>query len=312
MKKLVPAVAICCVVAVPWPSGWAQQPDVSAGTFFPTSIDASARPPTGRPTFFVPTSNAGVKPQVTNGQEVNRDQWQATLLSQSNGCTATVVGPFAILTAAHCLKFGLAISIFVAGIERYATCEVSSSYSADYDVQGKRTDENWDKTSADYAMCAVDDGGGGLKPDKFETINISPTLTTNQQIRLIGYGCNGDTVISQGGGTLRTATGRIKSLPVNDNNYIVVGAADGQDNAILCPGDSGGSAYWPIVIAGGSRRIVGINSRTGVLKDEKTLSGTSFVSSLSTPAAITFLTTWAKKHNLDVCGVTPSAMNCRK
>ncbi|MBI3196135.1 MAG: trypsin-like serine protease [Rhodospirillales bacterium] len=312
MSRLTFSIVVGCAVAALWSPAWAQQPDASAGVYFSTGMDVPPPPPGKRPTFFTPTPTFGVKPLVTNGTEVTYGQWQATLLSTNNGCTATAVGPFAILTAAHCLKYGLSITIEVNGIERFATCEIATDYSADYDIKGKETDANWNKTSADYALCAIDDGGAGLKPDKFETINISPILATNQSVRLIGYGCDGGTILSQGGGTLRTATAVVHSLPTGNNNYIQLRAANAQNNAILCPGDSGGTAFWPVVIAGGSRRIVGVNSRTGVLSDKKTLSGTSFVSSMSSPAAVTFLTTWAKQHKVEVCGVTPSASNCRK
>jgi hypothetical protein len=285
------------------------QPDPSAGAFFVTGEPAA---PVGkRPRFKAPMPSNGptVLPQVTNGTNAVTQLWQATMLSEDSGCTVTAVGPLALLTAAHCLKYSTIITIVVGQTERTATCELSGVYSDQYDRTPQPTLADWERASADYALCRISDGGPGLKPDKFETISNAPVLSVNDDIRIIGYGCNGTTLLSGGGGVLREGTARINRLPQGANNYIELRADGAQSNAIVCPGDSGGAAYWPT--SNDERKIIGINSRTGLKSDRKTLSGTSFISSLDTVTGIDFTLAWAKKHNVQVCGVWAGPNKCR-
>jgi hypothetical protein len=273
-------------------------------------------PEQGKPAAFklgasgdpAPAQPAGtVQPQVTNGVEVLQSDWPATLKSSYTGCTATAVGSRAILLAAHCLKFGLETIITAEDEDRHVSC-ATEGYSSDYDDKKGETKENWDKVSADYALCFIKDPKKALKKTKFETIRLSPVIAANDVVRLIGYGCNGDKVLSEGDGRLRTASSVVARLPEGNNNFFELKADAGYNNGILCSSDSGGAAYFPF--QANSRKIIGVNSRTG-LKEEKKLNGISYIASLSTPPAAKFITTWAGHHNIKVCGATPSNENCR-
>jgi len=287
----------------------AAQPISSTGERY---VSGSSAASTGkRPVFRAPApSDGSINPQVTNGRDAATADWPATLLADgSGGCTVTAVGPKALLTAAHCLKYGTVITIVVGNIERTASCDLSGHYR-DYDRNKTPTTFEWNSASADYALCLINDDGPGLAPDRFETISNAPVLSVNDTVRLVGYGCNGTTLLAKDGGKLREGTARIKALPQEPNNYIELQADGSQNNASVCEGDSGGAAYWPAAKEG--RRIIGINSRTGVLADGSTVSGRSFISSMDTITGIDFALTWAKSKKVQVCGVWGGTNRCRE
>lgn len=301
---LIGTFSLCLVAAAE-----AQQTISSTGERF---VHGGPAAPAGkRPVFRAPAPSDGtINPQVTNGRDAVTADWQATLLSDgSGGCTVTAVGPRALLTAAHCLKYGKTIIIVVGNLERTALCELSDQFS-DYDRNKTPTTSEWNSASADYALCLMNDDGPGLAPDKFETIGNAPVLAENDTVRLVGYGCNGTTLLAKNGGKLREGTARIKALPQGPNNYIELRGDGSQNNASICEGDSGGAAYWPTAKEG--RKIIGINSRTGVLADGITLSGRSFISSMDTVTGIDFALTWAKSRKVQVCGVWGGTNRCRE
>jgi hypothetical protein len=256
-------------------------------------------------------------PQVARGVLVDPLQWPATLISQPSGCTATFVGSRVILTAAHCVGHNQPVTAHIRGRTRNAVCEHHPNYSAEFD--NKRTDANWDKTSADYAICLVD-AGDAVTGVKFEVIGAGPDLVKkNAEVRLLGFGCSGDAISPDGYGVLRTAAAKVVEVPTAarpNNNYIITdwqGSESFKDavGGALCPGDSGGAVYWPFSNTG--RRIVGVNSRTQTKGDQaQTLTGISYLSSTLTPTATSFLVNWAALNNVEICGITAGAQDCRQ
>ena len=251
--------------------------------------------------------------EISNGIPVDPKDWPATVISQPSGCTATFVGPQALLTAAHCVQDNQEVMAYIAGKTRYATCHQASRYSAQYDQT--QTLDNWDRTSADYAICIVnkEDTVTGVP---FEVVGAGPLLVHNAQIRLLGFGCNGTTDKSDGYEFLRTAGARVTTLPSlaqSGNNYILTdwtnGGYQGAKGGALCPGDSGGSVFWPL--GDGTRRIVGLNSRTQtVSKTDRTLTGVSYLSSTLTSDGYSFLKQWG--DIAAICGINAGATGCRQ
>jgi len=250
------------------------------------------------------------KPLVARGEAADSKDWPATLLASSVGCTATLVGPRAVLTAAHCVVDGGAYTVFIRNIDNTMDCTHAKEYSPDV--------AQWDRTSADYAMCVLRISVAG-KGIRFENVGAGPLVTSGDTVRLLGYGCDGATTTSTGFGVLRTGLTAVESTPpaTSANNYIVTdwskGAFGHAKGAALCPGDSGGAAYWPSPLNDSVkvRRIIGVNSRTGVeAGGGNVLNGKSFLSSLLTPTALTFLNIW-KDKGIEICGVTPGMAECR-
>ncbi|HLG48453.1 MAG TPA: trypsin-like serine protease [Reyranella sp.] len=300
-----PALLAALLLSLAGESTNAQQPIQESFVIGRANIAQGVR----RLTFVEPAKASEVRPEVTNGVDAGSSDWPATLLARENGCTATVVGPRAVLTAAHCVLSGQEMSVIVGSKERYVTCDRSRDYNGLYDTPNNDKPENLESASADYALCKVRNDDPPLQV-VFETLQFDPVITTNDDIRLLGYGCNGGTRLSAGGGVLRTATAVVTKLPSGMNNFIELLADGQQNNGILCDGDSGGAAYWPNVLGHGARQIVGINSRTGVGSDKVTLTGRSLVAAFSTPMAREFVKGWAAQKAA-VCGMTSSMKGCR-
>ncbi|HEX7947457.1 MAG TPA: trypsin-like serine protease, partial [Phenylobacterium sp.] len=103
-------------------------------------------------------------------------QFPASLYSRSGGemCTSTLVGPRAVLTAAHCVKTGAVATFTVGGKAYRAVCERAKQYPADL--------------SADYALCAVQEKDVAGIP--WERVNLDPTrIKVGQTPLMTGFGC---------------------------------------------------------------------------------------------------------------------------
>jgi hypothetical protein len=145
----------------------------------------------------------------------------------------------------------------------------------------------------------------GGQPVRFETINSDPTLLKKDgPITLLGFGCT-----EAGGGVspiLRTGLAAVTSLSVpgasaNPANtmqeYIIT-----QGGAALCQGDSGGTAFNS---QNPDRKVVAVNSRGNIQT-------VSFLTSTSDPHIQDFFREFSgPPRNLEICGVTAGAKNCR-
>jgi hypothetical protein len=236
---------------------------------------------------------------VIGGRPVDASNFRATLVATSvDGlCTASLVAPSVVLTAAHCVGHDQAITIVVTnGRKHSGTCQHptgDAGYARDL--------------SADFALCSI---SPNVELARYETINTDPVrVARTVPVSLTGYGCTGP-----GGGTdrvLRAGDAAIRSLPgevvtrfevngpvVRAPNYFAT-----RGKAAVCPGDSGGATY----VDGDAedRRILGVNSRVIYPLNE------SLISSTSTPAAVVFFKAWANARNVALCGVHPNAERCR-
>jgi Trypsin len=239
-------------------------------------------------------NQSGTGPKVIGGRPARTQDWPASFYSSAEGarCTATLVGPRALLLAAHCVGNGQEAVIEVGGQQVSGKCTHAREYR---DGAGD--------PSADYTLCRL---GTAISGIKFESVSLDPVrLKKNQPLLLTGYGCTAAPE-GRGGptggndGVYRIGESKIVALPGElnrENNTILT-----RDEIMVCPGDSGGGAY--LMLTASKRLVVSVNSRVWFQKRE------SYLSSLSSPDALAFLASWMKERE-KICGVNLQGSMCR-
>lgn len=235
-------------------------------------------------------------------------------------CTAVLIGPQVMLTAAHCVPTSGRVSY------PKSAAVIGSAICARHDawVEG-------DDPSADFALCKLDAPYVGPPGFRFETVNL--TRFTPQPARplaalLTGFGCTDATTKRQPiDGKYRI--GLTALIDSSFSTAAVLGAryyaqGGGEANNLftattgpnLCPGDSGGPAFLPSSMASGSqsqyvnRTVIGVNSRVFFGNAAGTIYGASLISGLGAGAFEAWARQWL--NGLPACGLAGTLPNCRR
>lgn len=219
--------------------------------------------------------------------------WPASFYSVFPGgsCTATLVGPRALLTAAHCVSDGGAIDITMEQTVYTGTCTRYSLYNAT------------NNSSADYALCLM---SSDVTLAAYETINLDQTrLKPGTELLLTGFGCTRDDGSGGDDHNYRVGEVNIGKLPAGTNNFITTSG-----EVALCYGDSGGPAFLYLDSAKKKRVQVSVNSEVHKLQNGN-LGEESYLSSLSTPVAKAFLNSWSSQTGARLCGLSSNTDHCR-
>ncbi|ACM38196.1 trypsin-like serine protease [Agrobacterium vitis] len=237
-------------------------------------------------------NQSGLEGQVIHGTVPARTtDWPATLyanVDDHSHCTATIVGPHVILTAAHCLPPSGKFTAIVHQIAYHATCTKPDGWPND--------------PSDDYALCSTD---GDAIPVVYEMISFNPkAVALGVKITLAGYGCSDQ--YQNGAGTFRIGYAPVVRMPnVPDKTYVFDRNSVVTQGAAICPGDSGGGAFLETPTAAGTyRAIVGVNSRVDMSKL------TSYLSATFSPDGRAFFQSWSKEKSAQICGLG-AVQGCR-
>ena len=249
------------------------------------------------------------KTQVTGEITLQRtDLWTATLKfgrkNSSETCTATVVGPRVILTAAHCIADKAKGYVTVGSAKIGLTCHHHEEYTRCEDTTPGACPAG-KTTSADYALCLAD---SDVPVTAYETIdNGSAGLAPSRPALITGYGCT--TSSNKTYGKLYQGPTKIKAMPSNkdgwDKYYVTT-----QDRSAVCSGDSGGATYLYSGNADVGRTLACVNSRSWNDKDEP-----SWLSCTYHPVFQTWAKKWKTAHSTAdfqalICGMDPAAPKC--
>ena len=262
---------------------------------------------------------SGNQPQLRGGEIARSADWPASMYATfvtpagQSACTAALVGPSALLTAAHCVPTSGRVSFVLAGANYATQCTKHPGYSEGTDP------------SADFALCKVDRPVVTPPGFKHETISLAPMsgLVRTGPVILGGYGCVSDIVrerstdgryrigsntIDESSDSPAQTRGPAYYAPRQRNNLLTT-----KDAAVanLCPGDSGGPAFRVTGTGYAQRRIIGVNSRVFYLDPRKTSYGSSLISATGGPDFRPWATNWATSAGVIVCGVRGSVPNCR-
>jgi len=168
---------------------------------------------------------------LINGSPVNIPQVVRIVnLTTRSACTATIVGPRVIVTAAHCANNGQVVAFRSNGVVHRATVTRSPLFPGrDHDVA--------------LGLLAA--------PINIPPATIGGAVRPLQLVDLTGFGCTQPGGGGGNDGILRQGVSRV----IGFSNFDFVT----RNGAALCFGDSGGPAFQR-----GSRTVIGVNSKGNI------------------------------------------------
>jgi hypothetical protein len=285
------------------------------------------------PVFSLISQLSTGETRVVDGKKVRPEDWPALVSAvvgttlESNRpvpvrCSGTLVGPGALLTAAHCFDpgttepfrtqalIGLAANRTVA-----LACTLSPQYAQSPDFS------SIPRVPQDFALCFFD-APGAVRLPLAETVDAQQALAPGSAVLMSGWGCRS---LTYSGGrwdfaapataasdlALTIADGRIEAVPAPGASFdglfatLVSNLSSSQRHPALCKGDSGGPLFGGASVQDptASRRVRAVNSRVGPAGNSSTQLRSSFAP-LASEDFRAFAHQWLATHpGARICGL---------
>jgi hypothetical protein len=250
-------------------------------------------------------------------------EWPASLYATftahgtTAACTAALIGPSVMLTAAHCVPAAGSVTFTYVGHAKpyVATCTRHPDYAAPAS-----------DASADFALCSVAPAFAAPPGFRYETVSTADMSTMLQRtIVFTGFGCVtsvaagapfdgryriGFSTIEESSASPSRAHGEAFYAP-NENNNLFTSAHAGATN--LCAADSGGPVFTRTDDGPGvtARAIVGVTSRVFLHHGTHTAYGASMISATGSPAFHAWAGQWTRQTGAAACGIAGHLPDCR-
>lgn len=229
---------------------------------------------------------------LINGLPAAPRDFAAVIRMTTGGtCTAAIIGPAAVLLAAHCVDHGQQIRFKSAGGSVRGICDQTPGY------------RGGDK-SQDWALCLLSNRVTGIP---YETVNLGTPIGAGTEALLTGFGCRNQG--GRAGQVLLIGVSKIVARPPNlrrETSTIYSHSTIDSGGAILCPGDSGGPMFRLLEgTTDGKRLLEGVNSRTTYSV------GFSLFAATSSRNGKAFIADWAEANNQTICGLNLSGAMCK-
>lgn len=243
---------------------------------------------------FLMSFNVFANPDETlvGGAPVKPGEYPEVIRISDGGsyCSAALIGPRVILTAAHCTRDNGDIEP-VSEKKIYQFVHNQNVYKAKCTLAPSYRDGRRGVGSQDIALCKTDK----VVKVKYAVIaKIEPSL--NEAVTLIGYGCTRgrDSENGPGGGNdgvLRVGKAKVMRSSTDTNYHWYANRG-----AFLCFGDSGGPAFLEVKKPKQEiHYVAGVNSM-GDIRSYSLLT--------SVPRSMEFLKAYEIANNVEICGIS--------
>ncbi len=207
--------------------------------------------------------------RLINGKPVEPGTFEEVIQIRTHDslCSATVVGPRTLITAAHCAPNGATAEFKVKGVSYAAKIVRSNLFvNQDHDISVGITDKE---------ITAI------------TPASVGGVAKTGLGITLLGYGCTDVGGNGKIDGVLRYG----ETVVTGFSNFDMV--SQRPNGAALCFGDSGGPAF---VFDQGQHLLIGINSKGNIYD-------TNYNTRTDIKESLTFLKSVTVANNVEICGI---------